>query len=171
MKKSLGSLFFTASLLAAGCSPASEASNQGPPVDLTAEEAAATAVVDLWLQMWEDEDMALFDEAFSHDPDMIIFGTDAAEYWVGYETARESIEFQLGVFEGTQGSVRNQVVKVHESGEVAWFTEMMDMEVTSGDERIELTVWFSGVLEKSNGGWKIVQFHASVPVSGQAVEY
>ena len=171
MKKSLGWLFFTASLLAAGCAPAAEVSEQAPAPDLTAEEAAARAVVDMWLQMWENEDVALFDEAFSHDPDMIIFGTDAAEYWVGYETARESIELQLGVFEDTQGSVRNQVVKVHESGEVAWFTEMMDMEVVSGDELVELTVWFSGVLEKRNDGWKIVQFHASVPISGQAVEY
>jgi ketosteroid isomerase-like protein len=171
MRKSLGSLFFTASLLAAGCTPASEPSDQGPPVDLSAEEAAARAVVDMWLQMWEEEDIALFDEAFSHDPDMIIFGTDAAEYWVGYESARESIEFQLGVFEDTQGTVRNQVVNVHESGEVGWFTEMMDLEVISGEEQVELTVWFSGVLEKQKGGWKIVQFHASVPVSGQAVAY
>jgi len=171
MRKHLGSLFFTASILAAGCTPASEPAQKAPPVDLTAEEAAARAVVDMWQQMWETEDMALFDEAFSHDPDMIIFGTDAAEYWVGYETARESIEYQFSVFEDTNGTLRNQVVKVHESGEVAWFSEMMDMEVTSGGERVELTIWFSGVLEKRNDGWKIVQFHASVPVSGQAVEY
>ncbi|MGD2121765.1 MAG: nuclear transport factor 2 family protein [Gemmatimonadota bacterium] len=171
MRKSLGSLFFTASLLAVSCAPAAEPADDAPPVDLSAEEAAARAVVDLWERMWVEEEIDLFDQAFAHDPDMVIFGTDAAEYWVGYETARESLEQQLEVFEDTESSVRNQVVKVHESGEVAWFTEMMDMEVTSGEERVELTVWFSGVLEKRNDGWKIVQFHASVPVSGQAVEY
>ena len=171
MRRYLGSLLFTGSLLAVGCAPASEPVEQAPPIDLTAEEAAARAVADLWLQMWEDEDIALFDQAFSHDPEMIIFGTDAAEYWVGYEAARESLEFQLGVFEDTEGTVRNQVVKVHESGEVAWFSEMVDMELTSGGERVELTGWFSGVMEKQNDAWTIVQFHASVPVSGQAVAY
>jgi hypothetical protein len=32
------------------------------------------------------------------------------------------------------------VVKVHESREVAGFTEMMDIEVTSGEERVDLRV-------------------------------
>lgn len=145
--------------------------DEGSSVDLVAERAAAKAVVDMWLQVWETRDMALFDRAFSHDPDMIIFGTDASEYWVGYEMARKSIEHQLGVFEDTEGTVRNQVVKVHDSGEVAWFTEMMDMSVTSGGERMDLMIWFSGVLEKRAGTWTIVQFHASVPVAGQAVAY
>ena len=145
--------------------------NEGTSVDLVAEQAAAKAVVDMWQQVWETKDMALFDRAFSHDPDMIIFGTDAAEYWVGYEMARKSIEYQLGVYEDTEGTVRNQVVKVHASGEVAWFTEMMDMSVTSGGEHMDLTIWFSGVLEKRAGTWTLVQFHASVPVAGQAVAY
>jgi ketosteroid isomerase-like protein len=171
MRKSLGSLFFTASVLAASCTPASEPPIEAPPVDLSAEEAAARAAVDMWEQMWLNEDIALFDEAFAHDPDMVIFGTDEAEYWVGYEAARESLAYQLEVFEDTESTTRNQVVKVHESGEVAWFSQMMDFEVTSGEERVEVTAWFSGVLEKRSGGWKIVQFHASVPVSGQAVAY
>ena len=145
--------------------------DEGPSVDLVAEQAAAKAVVDMWLQVWETKDMALFDRIFSHDPDMIIFGTDEAEYWVGYEMARKSVEHQLGVFGDTEGTVRNQVVKVHASGEVAWFTEMMDMGVTSGGERMNLTIWFSGVLEKRAGTWTFVQFHASVPVAGQAIEY
>lgn len=139
--------------------------------DLGAEEEAATAVVDLWLQMWLEEDITLLDRAFAQDPDMVVFGTDEAEYWIGYRAARESLEYQLGVFEDIEGTVRNQDVKIHESGEVAWFSEMVDWEITSGEDRVELTVWFSGVLEKRSDGWKIVQFHASVPVSGQAVEY
>jgi ketosteroid isomerase-like protein len=171
MRKSLGSLFFTASILTVGCAPAAEPVQEAPAPDLVAEEAAARAVVDMWQTMWEEEDLGLFDEAFSHDPDMIIFGTDEAEYWVGPEAARESLEIQFEAFEDLDGTLRNQVVKVHDSGEVAWFSEMMDMELTAGDEQVELTVWFSGVMEKQNGGWKIVQFHASVPVSGQAVEY
>lgn len=168
MKTRFTFLLAMTALLVSGCAQTVE---EGPPVDLVAEQAAATAVVDMWMQMWQNEDIALFDRAFAHDPDMIILGTDTAEYWVGYEMARASIEFQLEVFEDTEGTTRNQVVKVHESGEVAWFTEMIDMDVTSGGERVSMTGWFSGVLEKREGTWTIVQFHASVPVSGQAVAY
>ena len=168
MKTRVTFLLAMTAILVSGCAQPVE---EEPPVDLVAEQAAATAAVDMWEQIWEDEDMALFDQAFSHDPDMIIFGTDEAEYWVGYEMARESIEFQLGVYEDTEGTVRNQIVKVHDSGEVAWFTEMMDLGVTSGGERMDLTIWFSGVLEKRDGTWTIVQFHSSVPVAGQAIEY
>ena len=161
---------FTA-VLAVSCSPAPAPVEEAPPVDLVAEEAAAKAVVDMWMEMWIDQDISLFDQAFAHDSDMVTFGTDAAEYWVGYEAARESLEFQVGVYEDTEGVTRNQDIKVHSSGQVAWFTEMGDLAVTSGEERVELTVWFSGVLEKRDGAWKIVQFHASVPVAGQAVAY
>jgi len=171
MKKFSGSLLLTTALLATGCTPQAEPIEEAPPVDLVAEKAAATAVVDMWWQMWVDGDIGPFDQAFAHDPDMVIYGTDAAEYWVGYEAARASLEFQLGVMEGLEGVTRNQDVKVHTSGEVAWFTEMIDMTVTSGDEHIELTIWFSGVLEKRAGAWKIVQFHGSVPNPGQVVPY
>jgi ketosteroid isomerase-like protein len=102
---------------------------------------------------------------------MIIFGTDMAEYWVGYQAARESLELQLGVFEDTEGVVRNQDIKVHASGEVAWFTEMIDMTLTSMGDQYEMTGWFSGIMEKRDGDWKIVQLHASKPVDGQAVAY
>ncbi len=169
--RSFGALLALTTVLAISCAPPPEPMEEAPPVDLVAEEAAVKAVVDLWEQMWVGGDIADLDQAFAHDSDMIIFGTDMAEYWVGYQAARESLELQLGVFEDMEGVLRNQDIKVHASGEVAWFTEMLDMGVTSGDERVEMTGWFSGILEKRDGAWKIVQFHASKPVDGQAVAY
>ncbi|MCJ7628344.1 MAG: nuclear transport factor 2 family protein [Longimicrobiales bacterium] len=171
MRTSFGSLLLAIPLLAVGCVQPPEAVEEAPPVDLVAEEAEAKTVVDLWLESWVEEDISLMDRAFAHDSDMVIFGTDAAEYWVGYDAARASLEFQISVFEDLEGVNRNQDIKVHSSGQVAWFTQMIDWGITSGGERIEMTAWFSGVLEKRAGAWKIVQLHASVPVAGQAVAY
>lgn len=169
--RSFAALLALTTVFVISCAAPPEPVEEAPPIDLVAEEAAVKAVVDLWLDMWVEEDLAAFDQAFSHDDDMIIFGTDMAEYWVGYQAARESIELQLGVFEDTEGIVRNQDIKVHASGKVAWFTEMLDMKVTSGGDLYEMTGWFSGIMEKRGGTWKIVQFHASKPVDGQAVAY
>ena len=166
-----GALLALTTVLAISCAAPPEPMDEAPPVDLVAEEAAVKAVLDLWLKLWVEEDISAFDQAFAHDSDMIIFGTDMAEYWVGYQTARESLELQLGVFEDTEGVLRNQDIKVHASGEVAWFTEMVDMTVTSGGDLYEMTGWFSGIMEKRDEAWKIVQFHASKPVDGQAVAY
>ena len=55
---------------------------------------------------------------------------------------------------------------------MAWFSELLDWQVTAGGERVALEgMRFTGVLEKRNGNWMIVQMHVSVPVAGQAAEY
>ena len=61
---------------------------------------------------------------------------------------------------------------VHSSGEIAWVREIADWHVSVGGERIEVNdMRITGVLEKRDGAWLIVQMHVSVPVSGQVVEY
>ena len=59
------------------------------------------------------------------------------------------------------------------AGTVAWFSEVLDVKVVvATGEAVELEgTRFTGVLEKRNGNWVLVQIHASVPVAGQAVEY
>jgi ketosteroid isomerase-like protein len=130
------------------------------------------AVVDLFPQVMATEDVDLMGQIFAHDPDMVLFGTDAAERWVGWEAFRASVEVQFASYEDTEVVTRDQVVTVHTSGEVAWFSEVMDWHLTAGGEPVLLQgLRMTGVLEKRNGAWVFVQLHVSVPVSGQAVEY
>ena len=69
-------------------------------------------------------------------------------------------------------AVRDQVIRVHSSGAVAWFSEVGDWAVTLAGEAVSLEgMRLTGVLEKREGSWVLVQFHASVPVAGQAIEY
>lgn len=172
MRTSVGIAFVSALALAAGCAPAAEQADQAPPVDLSAEQAAAKAVVDLFPQVMASEDMALLDQIFGHDPDMVIFGTDAAERWVGWGTFRASVETQFASYENTEVVTRDQVVTVNPTGDVAWVSEVMDWHLTAGGEPVALEgLRMTGVLEKRNGTWVFVQLHVSVPVAGQAVEY
>ena len=172
MKTYFASSLVIAAFMATGCTKEVEQEEMAPPVDLVAEQAAATAVVNQFLHVWETEDIDLLSKTFAHDPDMVLYGTDAAEVFVGYEALRDNLVAQFESYEGSRVAVRNQVVKVHASGQVAWFSELVDFRVTVGGEPVSVDgMRFTGVLEKRDGTWQIVQFHGSVPVAGQAVEY
>jgi ketosteroid isomerase-like protein len=143
-----------------------------PQVDIEAERAMVKSVVDQFAQVFETEDLELFSRIMSHDEDMVNFGTDAAERWVGWNVLKESMLQQFASFENSQLSVNAQVIKVHESGNTAWFSQVTDWNFVVQGEPVSIKgVRMTGVLENRNGNWVIVQFHGSVPVAGQAVEY
>lgn len=63
-------------------------------------------------------------------------------------------------------------IKVADLGNVARFSEIMDFSVASKGESINAKgIRIAGVLEKRDGNWVFVQYHFSIPVAGQAVEY
>ena len=142
------------------------------PVDLAQEEAAVKAVVNQLWQAWETGDINLVSELIAHDPDIVIFGTDAAERWVGYDEIRTAMEQQFAAMESVHPTVYDEVFKIHDSGDVAWGSSVADITGVSMGEDFEIVgLRFSAVLEKRDGKWVIVQAHFSVPVEGQAVEY
>ncbi|MBT8395442.1 MAG: nuclear transport factor 2 family protein [Gemmatimonadetes bacterium] len=169
MKKIFRSLLVLTAVLAISCAAPPE---EAPPVDLAAEEAAVRVVVDQFGEMWETEDVGLAAQIFSQGPDLLVYGTDAAEVWVGYDLFAASLEEQFASYEDTEVTTRDQVVTVHSSGEIAWMREIADWHVTVGGERMEVNdMRVTGVLEKRDGAWLFVQMHVSVPVSGQIVAY
>lgn len=159
-------IFFGAAFLALS------ACIQTPKVDLEAEKAQVKMVVDQMARAMETEDVEMISTIVAHDADMVNFGTDAAERWVGWEVLKASIEQQFAAFEEQKVSVRDQVIKVGSGGAVAWYSQIMDWSLTAGGETVNLEgMRATGVLEKRNGKWLIVQMHFSVGVAGQAAEY
>jgi ketosteroid isomerase-like protein len=149
-----------------------QAYEEKPAVDIEAEKAAVKTVLDEWIQCFETKDMELGSKIIAHDDDLVVFGTDAAEHFIGWEPFKESLQKQFDAAENVDASIREELVKVHKSGEVAWISCLLDMEVTSLGESFSLEgMRLTGVMEKRNGNWVIVQIHASVPVAGQAVKY
>jgi len=159
-----GNIFFLIILLInAGCTQ---------KADIETEKAKVKSVVDQFEQVWEKEDMELFSRIIAHDSDMVNYGTDAAEYFVGWEALKKAIEEMFPVFEKIKITVRDQFIKVHSSGNVAWFSEIWDWDLIAEGEPVRIDgCRFTGVLEKRNNNWIFVQFHNSVPVSGQAAQY
>jgi len=134
-------------------------------VENEAEKAKVKSVVDQFEQFWETKDMELLSRIMARDADMVNSGTDAAEYFVGWESLKESVEKMLPSLEKIKITVKDQVVKVHHSGEVAWFSEVWDWDlVVEGKPMRSEGQRLTGVLEKRSGNWVFVQFHNSLPV-------
>jgi uncharacterized protein (TIGR02246 family) len=156
-----------------GCQKAKEVAEEPEPVvDIEAEKAEVKALIDDFVLGWETEDSELFSKIFAHDDDMIMFGTDVAEHFVGWEQIIESVQKQFESMENIQLTIRELGIKVHKSGEVAWVSFLMDLKGEAMGEPFSIEgMRITDVMEKRNGNWLIVQLHASVPVAGQAIEY
>jgi len=140
--------------------------------DTVAEKAAVKVVLDKMEQAMTSKDMESFASIFAHDADMVNFGTDATERWVGWDALKSSVEQQFAAFDNMQMTVRDQVIKVGAGGNVAWFSQLMDWNLETGGEKMSLKdLRLTGVLEKRAGKWLFVQIHFSVGIAGQAAEY
>ena len=133
-------------------------------MDFAAEEAKINKVLDQNFKALETEDLGLYEKIFANDADMVVFGTDATERVVGWEALKKVMTKQFEATESTKITSSDRVIKVHESGQVAWFSEIIDWEVTADGQIVKMEgVRGTGVLEKRNGNWVIVQMHYSIP--------
>jgi uncharacterized protein (TIGR02246 family) len=140
--------------------------------DVESEKAKVKAVIDGYIRAQETMDMQLLSKVFANDDDMVVIGTDTAEYLIGWDQV-QAVFSQIFDSPDQMGiAVRNQSIKISQSGDVAWFSEIEDYSFVSQGQTDNFYNWrTTGVLEKRNGDWLIVQLHLSVPVSGQIFDY
>jgi len=61
-------------------------------------------------------------------------------------------------------SIRDQKIKINKSGTTAWFSQILNYNYIYQDETMSFEgIRFTGVLEKRDGNWVLVQGHLSVP--------
>ena len=140
--------------------------------DKPSSKRDAEATIDkLWLS-FKSGDVEMFSQVMSRDTDLVSFGTDDVERWQGWGALEESIKEQFASFNVLGIKRKNKTIKYSQTGDTAWFSEVVDWEVLSGGQKASLEgIRFTGVLENRSGTWVIVQFHSSVGVAGQVIEY
>ena len=130
------------------------------------------AVVDLYMEAFEKGDPVLFGSVMADDEEMVNYGTDLAERWVGKTDLMKSFREQISAFDVETIDISNQVVRVSRSGTTAWFSEIADWNIRIGEDTTTIKdIRITGVLEKQLDQWRIVQFHTSAPIAGQIVDY
>jgi uncharacterized protein (TIGR02246 family) len=139
--------------------------SQKQTANTDAERTKVKSVVDNFKNIWETEDMNLVSKIIAHDSDIVIYGTDANENFVGWEAVKGYFSHMFPVIEKTKLRVRNQIIKVAADGNAAWFSETLDWDLMFGGQPAQLpNTRLTGVLEKRDGNWVIVQIHNSIPV-------
>jgi uncharacterized protein (TIGR02246 family) len=151
----------------------SEAGNgQTTAADIEKEKAAVSTKLDQWFRAIDVKDAEMLEETICDDAEVVFFGTDAQERWIGRD---DFMAAQKEFFKATSDSrmeIYNKTVQLSQSGAVAWASCMMNWDILSGDQPIHLEgLRLTCTFEKRDGRWVIVQGHASVPVSGQMIAY
>lgn len=136
-----------------------------PEVDVAAEQQRVREVMEKINAAWESEDMAAFSQLVVQDADMVSFGADVEDRWVGWNGLEEGLRQQFEVFSDTKVTVKHMDIHVSENGTVAWLAQAMDISTKFLGSPMTLETRITGVFEKRDSGWLMVQFHYSVPMS------
>ncbi len=138
--------------LVVACAPPVETPDS-PPIGREAEVAAAEAVVDDLHRLAAEGDFDAYFELFT--PDAVFMGTDATERW--------SIGEFRSYAEGSRGWTYRPTERhlfLDEDGRTAWFDERLENQAF-GETR------GTGVLVRTEGGWKIAQYNLTIPVPNE----
>lgn len=144
----------------------SSCSNCDKELNLMDETVAIENVLEKYIIANENQDFELTEEIWAPNPDIILYGTDSDERLMGWTNIRMAIKDQFSQITDTYISASDQFIKLNCTGNTAWFAETLNYNfVYKGEAKSYEGLRFTGVLEKMNGEWKIVQAHLSVPAS------
>jgi len=120
---------------------------------------------------FEGLDANNLDANFSHSEDLLAFGTDWDEKFVGWNSYKDVHTVQFEALRSFKFARRELEVQVN--GETAWASDRPHWEIeTKSGERVENDVRITAVLRKERDmTWRIVQWHVSVGLKERLHEY
>jgi len=107
---------------------------------------------------------ALQESTMAHDDDLFIFWTSSEMTVAGWNQYVKLFDRWMDPrFKATLTEVRDLRIHISRSGDVAWFSAMLDdLGEWDGKPTGARNIRWTGVLEKRQGKWVIVQEHGSL---------
>lgn len=150
----------SSTVLVACTTPESGADPADPAVDVERERAAVDRVLSDLHRLASEGNFDAYFELLTDDA--VFMGTDATERW-----SVEDFRSFAAASPGWTYHMTQRHVFVAADGRTAWFDERLD-NARYGDTR------GTGVLVKTDAGWKIAQYHLTIPMpnalAGEFVE-
>lgn len=114
----------------------------------------------------DTQNLELMERLIPEKEKMVHIGTDKDEIWKGWKVLNEATKKQFDGLEYYKANIRDLSINFSKSKEVAWYFHLLDAEIKS---RGNIIRWkgarFTGVLEKQDDRWVMVQTHVSIPES------
>jgi len=132
-------------------------------VDVEAEKAAVAKVIDASIGWFATKDFDLLFRTMADDPDYFSYTPDSKGGVHGMEALRKkSAIWRDPAAKYVSHEIRNLRIHLHPSGEVAWYSAILD---DCGEYGGQVGCWkdtrWTGVLEKREGRWVLMQQHLS----------
>ena len=135
-------------------------------IDVEREKAAVTEAIHASIGWAANKDTERLYRCFAHDSDLFYFSPRDDGTVHGFEAFQELTEsfFMLDDFKAVRYEIKELVVHLSRSGDVAWYhARLDDYNEWKGQPANWEDVRWTGVLEKRDGRWQIVQMHFSSP--------
>jgi len=135
---------------------------QTPAADATRDEGAVRQLFETYLKSVNTADLTLASEIWLQSPDIVVvtpFGR-----FQGWDSVREEVYVKFLQAGFSARELRPSNVSIHVMGDSAWlvFDWAFTGTLTNGSA-ISSRGWESHVYRKTDGGWRIVHLHYSVP--------
>jgi len=156
--KILCSILFVQSFFLFSCS-------SNAPMSVEAEKAKIQSVIETSIGWALTKDKQALYNAVAQDSSFFIINpdSDAVDGFAEFQNVVENF-FMLDDFKATHFEVKHLRITISQSGDAAWYSAVLD---DFGEFRGRSTSWinarWTGVLEKRDGRWVIVQMHFSFP--------
>ena len=140
------------------------------PVNVETEKAAVKKVIESNIGWAATKDTSTMYSTFAQDEDLFYFCPDDAGNIKGFKAVTELTQgfFMLDDFKAIKYEIRDLVINLSRSGDVAWYhCRLDDFNEWKGRPANWEDVRWTGVLEKRAGKWVIVQMHFSFPTDRQ----
>ncbi len=126
-------------------------------------------VLQTLLKSQERGDIESFANCFLHDSSVVHIGTDIDEYFTSWRDYLHWIDNFLISRKGQEINSKETRVMLSEDKKTAWYSQLID---TCYETKGEITriegFRHTGVLIKTENGWKIVQSHISAPLISES---
>lgn len=136
-------------------------------IDIEAEKAAVeTAINDCIKWPFPEKNIDRLIGSCAHDSSFFIFHPDSKSTVIGWDAFQKTIDdfFMDEALKPTKTEIRDIRINLSKSGDVAWYSCLLDDCGEYKDRKWEwINCRWTGVLEKRNGRWLLVQMHFSLP--------
>lgn len=133
-------------------------------IDFKAENLRVQSVLQQYVLANETQDFELIEKIWAPSENIVMIGTDSDERLVGWKMIEKAIKHQFSQFQETKITVSNQLIRINETANSAWFSELLAYNFIYKDGAKRFNgMRFTGVLEKINDRWLLVQGHLSIP--------
>ncbi|MCU4155721.1 nuclear transport factor 2 family protein [Carboxylicivirga sp. A043] len=131
---------------------------------INTETVPILAVLDKLIKSQEKGDLQEFSTCFAQDDKTVNIGTDLDEIWYGWQAFYDWMTTAIVNKPDYTIASKDTRIQLSQNKDVAWYSQLLDTCFETKGEPFRLEGFrHTGVLEKRDNKWLIVQSHISIP--------